>query len=151
MCTETPRRRVDLNEAISEVAKVFRSVVGEQVLLRTRLEPALGLSNVDPRKLEAVLVNLLMRARDASPSGGELSVTTSNAGLDLAGAVEISVPPGSYVLIELRVNGSMDVPAEVRDTIRQAHGAVSVAAGQGRETTVRIALPAVARHDPATF
>jgi hypothetical protein len=144
MCKETPDWAVDLNATIIAVEKVFRSVVGERILLRTRLDPALSLSNVNPRKLESVLVNLFMRASDATPAGGELTVSTSNLDLDPAAAAGIGVSPGAYLLIELHVNGGMDAPAVVRDVIRQAHGAISVT-NPGNQTTVSIVLPAAAR------
>jgi signal transduction histidine kinase len=144
------RRRVDLNTIISEIEKVFRTVVEDQILLRTKLDPALGLSTVDPRKIEAVLVNLIMRARDAMPPGGDLTVTTSNLDPDQTPG-EIRLPPGFYVLADLSFKGSLSVPAEVRDTILQSHGEIWVHNRDGHETIVRIALPAVPRPGPLTF
>ena len=120
MCNETPARAVDLNATILEVEKVFRSVVGEEVLMRTRLEPSLGLIQLDPRKLESVLINLFMRARDVTANGGELMVTTSNIELDHAGAAENGVLPGFFAVIEVAVGASMDAPVAARDAIRQA-------------------------------
>jgi hypothetical protein len=145
MCNQTPGWAVDLNATIVEVEKIFRSVVGDDARLRTRLDPALGLIRLDPRKIESVLVNLLMRARDVTPPGGDLTLATGNVDLDEAAAREMNISPGFYVFMELFVYGAVDVPANVRDTIRQAGGAISISPAEGRGTIVSIGLPAETR------
>ena len=61
---------VDLNDLIIEAAKMLRSVIGEDVELVTLLSPDLLPVKVDPEKMEQVLMNLTVNARDAMPNGG---------------------------------------------------------------------------------
>jgi hypothetical protein len=139
MQNERPLQAVDLNRTISEIEKVFRTVVEEKITVRTRFDLDLDQVNVDPRKLESILVTLFMRARDATPHGSEFTVTTSNSDPDRAA--------GLWVSLEILVIGEMDVPVTIRDLIRQVGGRITIKAVPGIEpsadgTVVTIALPA---------
>jgi CheY-like chemotaxis protein len=69
---------------------------------------AAGLWNikVDPVQLENALLNLSINSRDAMPSGGNLTIETSNASVDDAFAQEFAIPAGQYVLIAIADAGS---------------------------------------------
>jgi two-component system cell cycle sensor histidine kinase/response regulator CckA len=69
---------LDLNELIREAAKMLQRVVGEELAINLQLEPELGAVRVDPGQMEQVLVNLASNARDAMPSGGQITIRTSN-------------------------------------------------------------------------
>ena len=73
---------LDLNETVSSMQSILRRLIGEDVELVTKLNPALGHTNADPGQLEQVLLNLCINARDAMPDGGRLVVETLNADLD---------------------------------------------------------------------
>jgi two-component system cell cycle sensor histidine kinase/response regulator CckA len=71
-------RPVDLNRSIEGMEKMLRRLLGEDVALETRLDPALGAVIVDPGQFEQAVMNLCVNARDAMPSGGTLVLATGN-------------------------------------------------------------------------
>jgi CheY-like chemotaxis protein len=71
---------VDLNELTSSTERMLRRVIGEHIELT--IEPALAPTPIwgDPAQLEQVLVNLVLNARDAMPTGGRLRIETAVRG-----------------------------------------------------------------------
>jgi hypothetical protein len=131
----------DLNAMIRDFERLFRSVVGQKVLLRTTLEPGLGQVQGDPARIGSLVVNLLMQAREATPSGGEISIATLNADLDEATAGVMNLSAGAYVLMDLGVSGHMDAPPKVREIIGEVRGAISVRASGTLGSSLTIVLP----------
>jgi two-component system, cell cycle sensor histidine kinase and response regulator CckA len=79
---------LDLNEVVTNVKELLRGAIGEHIELSTSLADDLWPIVADVGKLEQVLVNLAVNARDAMPDGGTLAISTSNVGTaaDSAGA-----------------------------------------------------------------
>jgi signal transduction histidine kinase/ActR/RegA family two-component response regulator len=73
---------VDLNHIVSGMEKMLNRLIGEDVVLKTDLEPRLARIKADPGQLEQVLMNLVVNARDAMPTGGTVVVLTRNVRLD---------------------------------------------------------------------
>ncbi len=69
---------VDLNHVVSDMVKMLRRFIGEDVTIVTRLEPEIGTVLADPTQLGQVVMNLALNARDAMPGGGTLTIETSN-------------------------------------------------------------------------
>ena len=69
---------LNLNEIVVELETMLRPLIGEDIVLTTRLDPALGPIEADPGQLEQVVMNLVVNARDAMPAGGALSIETAN-------------------------------------------------------------------------
>jgi CheY-like chemotaxis protein len=99
-------RVVDLNGLIVTLDNMLRRLIGEDIELKTVLEPGAGAVKADPNYLEQVIMNLAVNARDAMRTGGRLSVRTSRVDLGepIDGCPEL--PPGSYVVLEVSDTGA---------------------------------------------
>jgi two-component system, cell cycle sensor histidine kinase and response regulator CckA len=100
-------RVTDLNQVVTGVERMLRRLLGEDIELTVRLCPKLGSAQVDPVQLEQVLLNLAVNARDAMPRGGELTIETSNAELEVERQTSHgSLRAGSYVLVSVSDTGT---------------------------------------------
>ena len=93
---------VSLNELVAEMEKMLRRLIGEQIVLETRLHPSLGAVRADPGQIEQVILNLALNARDAVPEGGTIGLATRN---EILAADAGLVPAGSYVVLEVSDTG----------------------------------------------
>jgi len=81
--------------------------VGDDVSVTIYRSPELGKTLADPGQMEQVLMNLIVNARDAMPSGGSIGIVTRNAILDEAFAREHrGLDPGRYVALSVTDTGS---------------------------------------------
>ena len=96
---------VDLNALVMGIRQMLGRLIGETVNLVPILAPDLGTVRADPGQLEQVLMNLVLNARDAMPSGGRLEVETANVELDQSFMLGVTIHPGSYVLLAVSDNG----------------------------------------------
>jgi two-component system cell cycle sensor histidine kinase/response regulator CckA len=110
-------RVLDPGEVITELAPLIRRIVGENVEFRTILMSEPSRVRVDPTQLEQVLVNLIANARDAMPSGGQLTVEVADVELDdLYAATHPEVVPGPHVMIAISDTGA-GMSQEVREHV----------------------------------
>jgi PAS domain S-box-containing protein len=97
---------IDVNAAVSEMEKMLKRVIGENVNLDSVLSSAIGPVKVDPGQLEQVILNLVLNARDAMPMGGDIRIETSLLDLKApAQAVSGPVPAGRYLVLSVKDNG----------------------------------------------
>ncbi len=109
-------RVLDLNVLVSGVDRMLQRLIGADIDLQTMLAPDLGRIKADPGQIEQVMMNLVVNARDAMPTGGKLTLQTANVDLDqdYAGA-HVAVVPGPYVMLAVSDNGcGMDNPTQTR-------------------------------------
>jgi signal transduction histidine kinase len=98
---------VNVNAVVTDVEKMLRRIIGEDISLATHLDPDLALINADPGQLEQVLLNLAVNARDAMPDGGTLTLTTDNADLsDEHGDRHMGAAPGKYIMLAVTDTGT---------------------------------------------
>jgi PAS domain S-box-containing protein len=75
-------RIVNLNHNINNMEKMLHRLIGEDIRFKTDFSPELLKINADPGQLEQVVMNLVVNARDAMPTGGELTIKTGNVTID---------------------------------------------------------------------
>jgi PAS domain S-box-containing protein len=109
-------RTLDLNAVITEITKLVRRLIGEDIALVAHLGAGLLSVTADPGQLEQVVVNLAVNARDAMPQGGTLTITTSNVEVDtVAAANQPGLRPGRYALLTVADTGcGMDAETRAR-------------------------------------
>jgi PAS domain S-box-containing protein len=109
-------RILDLNAIVLNVEKMLRRLIGEDIDLKTNLDPALGSVKADQSQIEQVIINLAVNARDAMAHGGKLLIETANVTLDEDYARRHPPQlPGPYVLLSVADTGmGMDAETQAR-------------------------------------
>jgi signal transduction histidine kinase len=109
-------RVLDLNSIVSDTDRMLRRLIGVDVDLLTVPARGLGAIRADPGQVEQVLVNLVVNARDAMPTGGRLTIETANIELDESYARDHPLArPGPYVLLAVSDSGcGMDPGTQAR-------------------------------------
>ena len=82
---------LQLNDVITDMVTLLRRTTGGDVVIEVTLDPALGQVYADRVQMEQVVLNLVINARDAMPSGGKVSIETHNTDHDGKGLVELTV------------------------------------------------------------
>jgi PAS domain S-box-containing protein len=99
-------RVIDLNDVMMSLDTMLRRLIGEDIEILTVPGRDLGTVKADPGQIEQVIMNLVVNARDAMPSGGKLTLETENAELDEAYAREHPpLQPGRYVMLAVSDTG----------------------------------------------
>jgi CheY-like chemotaxis protein len=107
---------IDVNALINEVVELLSPTLGRQIIIQTNLSDHLWPALVDPAQLSSSLVNLAINARDAMPSGGDLTFSTSNINLGEQEAAASGVSAVDYVAIEV-VDTGVGISNAIRDRI----------------------------------
>ncbi|HEV2694979.1 MAG TPA: PAS domain-containing protein, partial [Verrucomicrobiae bacterium] len=106
-------RNLDLNEVVSNLAKMVQCVVSENVKLQLHLHPSPLITRADPVMLDQVLINLAVNARDAMPGGGPLLIQTDERIVDDSHAhLHPEAAPGRYVCLSVSDTGT-GIPMDI--------------------------------------
>jgi nitrogen-specific signal transduction histidine kinase/ActR/RegA family two-component response regulator len=163
-------RLIHVNELVLQLEKLLRRLIGEDIELVTIAAAAQDVVAADAGRLEQVIMNLVVNARDAMPDGGKLTIETGTVHISEAfAAKQLGVSPGAYVTLSVVDTGiGMDQEtqrhlfepffttknpgrgtglglATAYGIIRQSGGAIGIYSELGEGTTARIFLPLVAQ------
>ncbi|HEY4011976.1 MAG TPA: ATP-binding protein [Polyangiaceae bacterium] len=107
---------IDLCEVLKNLDKMLRRVLGEDVELTLAAKKAACRIKVDPSQIEQVILNLVVNARDAMPTGGKLTIEARDVVLDDSWALEdLPAKPGPYVMMSVTDTGTgMDADTQAR-------------------------------------
>jgi len=159
-------RVLNLNLLIQDLNKMLHRILGEDVELIYHLAPDLGKVKIDPGQIEQVILNLAVNAREAMPSGGKLTIETSNVQLhETSLQSHHEIIPGPYIMLAVSDNG-IGMSPEIREHIfepffttkekgtglglstvygivKQSGGYIYVYSELGQGTTFKIYLPRI--------
>ena len=159
-------RVIDIKEHIRGIQNLLRRVLGEDIRLTVDSGSRSIRLRVDPTQLEQVIMNLVVNARDAMPSGGNLSIGVSEAHIDAEYCQHNpDARPGAYVCIAVTDTGcgmSQEIMtrifepffttkesgkgtglglATVYGIVKQSAGYLTVYSEVGHGTTFKVYLP----------
>jgi CheY-like chemotaxis protein len=97
--------RFDVASRLGGMGQIIHTTVGSPVQVSYRIEPDVGMINADPNQFETAILNMVINARDAMPTGGELRIVAKRADV---------VPPvrghaateGSFVAVSIEDSGT---------------------------------------------
>ncbi len=97
---------INLNDLIKNLEKMLKRLIGENIILKTRLIDNPGLIEADAGQIETVIMNLVVNSRDAMPDGGQLLISTERYTLDKTRILNHdSIPAGKYVALKITDTG----------------------------------------------
>jgi signal transduction histidine kinase/ActR/RegA family two-component response regulator len=158
---------LDLNFLVTDLTRMLRRMIGEDVELVSVAAPGLLNVRADAGQIEQAVMNLVVNARDAMPDGGKIVIATRNVEVTSdSGSERNDLPPGSYVALSVTDTGEGIAPdvethlfepffttkakgtglglATVYGMVKQSGGSVSVTSAPGEGAAFTLFFPAVA-------
>ena len=159
---------LDLNALVNHMSEMLLGVLRDEMEFVVRLDPDVCWISADPGQIEQVIMNLVVNARDAMPSGGKLTLETAHVSTDVVRSQRpFGLPRGNFVMLAVTDTGiGMDIDTQSRifepffttkrkdegtglglsvvyNIVRSSGGHVRVNSEPGRGTTLRVYFPRV--------
>lgn len=159
---------VNLNDVLDEMASLLRQLTDANVEFSVVQGAELGQISADIGYIGQVLMNLVINARDAMPTGGKLTIATANVALDENyAAAHPGVLCGDYVVLNISDTGvgmSDEIKARLfdpffttkprgigtglglstcRTIVQRSGGHIDVQSESGKGTTFEVYFPRV--------
>ena len=133
---ESMVRPVDLNREVQEISKLLARTIPKMIEIQLHLAENLKIVHADPVQIEQVIMNLAINAKDAMPTGGNLTIETRNVRLDRRHSRRHQgVKPGRYCLLAVTDTGhGMD-----QETLEHVFEPFFTTKGVGRGTGLGLA------------
>ncbi|MBN1606117.1 MAG: PAS domain-containing protein [Polyangiaceae bacterium] len=167
-------RVMDLNATLRDMLPMLRRLLDDSIEISMLLPSSAVSIKADPNQIQQILLNLVVNARDAMPSGGVVTIETQSVTLDSAHtARKLDLKPGRYAMIAVSDTGSgMDDATRARifepffttkgagkgtglglstvfGIVQQSGGSIWVYSELGQGTTFRISFPST--DEPSSF
>lgn len=160
-------RPIDVSTCVHGFVEVMESSIGTQVELQLSLRRSLPKAVLDPEQFEMAVLNIVINARDAMPSGGMVEIVTGKVRLN-GDAAARGLTPGEYITVEVRDEGEGMPPhvierarepffttkgtgkgtglglAMASGFVQQSRGRLEIESEVGRGTVVRMLFPVAA-------
>jgi PAS domain S-box-containing protein len=165
---------VDLSSFVEEVMDILQKTLPENIRVAMEIGSDDYAVEIDPTRIQQVIMNLALNSRDAMPDGGTLRiklsrVTVESTKVRLPGVSDLELTTGDWVCLSVqdtgtgmdkRVRAHLFEPffttkgpkgnglglAQVYGIVKQHRGEIGVETKVGRGTTFRIYLPAYTRN-----
>jgi len=161
------RRPMDLVPFLKEQVKLLERTLPESIKIELTYSADDHIANADPTRMQQVIMNLALNARDAMPNGGKLAICLKRVQIkDGACAPLLDMAPGEWIQITVSDNGTgipFDVLprifepffttkaplgsglglAQAYGIIKQHTGEINVSTQTDKGTTFSIFLPAL--------
>jgi signal transduction histidine kinase/ActR/RegA family two-component response regulator len=159
---------LSVSAVLHDLVHLLQQSLGAEYDLRLQAPEDVPMVRADRTQLEQVIINLVLNARDATPSGGTISIVVEAVALDGTYAArheDVAFRPGTYVMLAVSDTGegmdreTMDRAFEpfyttkpvgqgtglglstVYGIVKQAEGYVWLYSEPGHGTTVKLYLP----------
>ncbi|HPW69197.1 MAG: ATP-binding protein [Desulfomonilia bacterium] len=157
-------KEIDIDQEMTDQEAILRHVIEENIKLSVQRSAGVKKILIDPTQFAKVLLNLVINAKEAMPSGGEITITTEALDIDESLAQQYdNIRPGRYLCLCVSDTGSgmseevrqhvFDPFFTTRETgkgvglwivnsiVKDYQGRIQVESAEGKGTTFRILLP----------